>query len=634
MCGIVGKITWQGAPPDRALIERMNEKLRHRGPDEGGLWMGGNAALAMRRLKIIDLATGQQPMSNEGCPHAGKTGPLRLVYNGEIYNFRALRAQLEKSGHKFRTHSDTETVLHAYEEWGEWAWDQLDGMYALALYVEKEKTLLLARDRMGIKPLYYRTTATSVSFASELKALLEDPETSREWNPQSVNEYFSLRYIPTPRSVYKEIRKLEPGHVLKVSAGKVENRRYWDFSPPAPSPQPLASYLEQLDALIASAVNAQMVSDVPLGVFLSGGLDSTTLAAYVHKAGVTLDSFTIYFGDQSYSERSEAAAVARMYGLRHNELAVHANVPDIFPKLAETFDEPFADPSIIPTWYLCQFARKRVTVALSGDGGDELFAGYPTYLADRLASIYRYTPSFLHKLLVELSRRLPTSHDRISFDYRVKAFLASARRPAPDAHMGWQEMFFAEERRSLYTPEFLERVKGFAPEQSARDAYASAGSREGLEKMLWVDQRTHLLDEYLVKVDRCSMAHSLEVRPPFLHRSLVEFAASVPMHYKLRGWTTKWMLRKLMKGRLPPDVLHGEKKGFTPPLARWLASDLKDWAAARLEPDRVRKAGILNADYPTQLLEEHAAQKRDHFRRLWTLICFMGWVEGYGGRNH
>lgn len=632
MCGIVGKIGWQAKnSPSQGLIQRMADKLRHRGPDEGGLWLEGPVGLAMRRLKIIDLATGQQPMSNEDCPAALGPGPLRLVYNGEIYNFRELRAELEKTGHRFRTHSDTEAILHAFEEWGEAAWDRLDGMYAIALYAERDKTLYLVRDRMGIKPLYYRATGASFSFASEIKALLEDPETSREWDPQAVNEFFSLRYIPTPRSIFKEVRKLEPGHFLKVSAGKVENRHYWDFQPPAPGPRPLASYLEQLDALIAQAVKSQLVSDVPLGVFLSGGLDSTTVAAYVQRAGVSLDSFTIYFDDESFSERAEAAAVARMYGLKHNEMRVHPDVPDIFPRLAETFDEPFADPSIIPTWYLCRFARSKVTVALSGDGGDELFGGYPTYVADRLAAAYRFVPGVVHGLLEAVGRRLPTSFDRISFDYRVKAFLASARRPQPLAHMGWQEMFFPEEKPALFSTDFLERSRGHRPEESFERAFSRAVGRAGLEKMLFVDQRTHLLDEYLVKVDRCSMAHSLEVRPPLLDRALVEFSSAIPVEYKVCGWTTKYILRRLMKGRLPPEVLRGKKKGFAPPLARWLAGDLYKWAEERFSPDRVKKTGILNPAYPMDLLREHAAKKRDHHRRLWTILSFLGWAEKYSG---
>ncbi|MBI4396187.1 MAG: asparagine synthase (glutamine-hydrolyzing), partial [Elusimicrobia bacterium] len=370
MCGIVGKIAFSSrSPMSRELLETMSSRLHHRGPDEGGVWAEGGVGLAMRRLKIIDLNRGQQPMDNRHCPMHARIGTLRLVYNGEIYNFEALRADLESRGHRFCSSSDTEVILHAFEEYGEEAWDRLNGMFAFALYSERDAALHLVRDRMGIKPLYFRATSNSFSFASEIKALLADPETSREWDLPALDEYFSLRYVPTPRSVFKEIRKLEPGHALKVQSGRIEKIRYWNFQP---GPQPkmsLEETSERFDRLLRDAVKSHLVSDVPVGIFLSGGLDSTTLAAYVRELGRPLDSFTIYFGDESFSERREAALVARRFGLPHHEMEVHHDVPLIADRLAGIFDEPFADPSIIPTFYLCRFARKHMTVALSGDGG-------------------------------------------------------------------------------------------------------------------------------------------------------------------------------------------------------------------------------------------------------------------------
>ncbi|MGQ0644730.1 MAG: asparagine synthase (glutamine-hydrolyzing) [Elusimicrobiota bacterium] len=631
MCGIAGKIAWtSGSTVNEPLLRTMSDALRHRGPDEGGAWVQGAVGLAMRRLKIIDLAGGQQPMANGHCPLAAKSGPLRLVYNGEIYGFRGFRRELEEKGHRFQSSSDTEVILHAFEEHGEGFLERLNGMFGLALYAERDRVLYLARDRMGIKPVYYRAAASSFSFASEIKALLADPETSREWDRAALNEYFSLRYVPTPRSAYKEIRKLEPGHFLKVRDGRVENRRYWNFSPPAPDGKPLGHYLERLDALLKRSVESHLVSDVPLGVFLSGGLDSTTVASYVHAAGASLDSFTVYFSRKSFSERHEAALVAQRYGLRHHELNLQPDLPEAADDLAGVFDEPFADASGIPTYYLCRFARRTVTVALSGDGGDELFAGYPTYIANQVSTFYRVFPGLVQKTLRRLGRMLPVSYERISFDYKVKAFLAAAGRPQPYAHFGWQEMFSRDEKRDLYSPEFIPEIDDSPAEESFVRAYTEAEARTRLERMLFLDQRTHLLDEYLVKMDRLSMAHSLEVRVPLLDNALVEFAAEIPAAYKLRGLTTKYILRRLMRDRLPPEILAGPKKGFTPPLATWLATDFRAWADDVLSPENVRKTGLINPDAPRALLKEHVERRRDNHRRLWTLICFMSWFRRYG----
>jgi asparagine synthase (glutamine-hydrolysing) len=634
MCGIVGKIAWSSASQvDPGLLERMAGRLRHRGPDEGGVWVQDGVGLAMRRLRIIDLSGGQQPMSNSHCPVASKTGPLRLVYNGEIYGFRDLRADLEKRGHRFHSSSDTEVILHAFEEFGEGFLDHLNGMFGLALYAERNKVLYLARDRMGIKPVYYRAASGSFSFASEIKALLEDPETSREWDSRALNEFFSLRYIPTPRSAFKEIKKLEPGHYLKISNGRIENKLFWVYSPPRVPRRPISYYLERVDSLLKRSVETHMVSDVPLGVFLSGGLDSTTVASYVHAAGKHLDSFTVYFQERSFSEREEAALVAARYGLRHHEMEVRPDVETLAGPLAEVFDEPFADPSIIPTFYLCQFARTLVTVTLSGDGGDELFGGYPTYLADRLSALYRRFPGIVQEALLKAGRLLPVSFDRLSFDYRMKAFLKSAARPQPQAHYGWQEMFYPDEKPGLFAPDFWRQVENLPPEESFVRAYNEAEARTELEKMLFVDQRTHLMDEYLVKMDRLSMAHSLEVRVPLLDRALVEFAAEIPGVYKLHGWTTKYIMRRLMRDRLPQEVLKGPKKGFNPPLANWLVGHLQSWARERLSPSEVRKTGILNPDMPMALFEEHLARRKDNFRRLWTILSFLLWFEKYGRRS-
>ncbi len=635
MCGIAGKVYFHSSRMvSRDVLERMNKQLSHRGPDEEGLWIDGPVGLAMRRLSIIDLsAKAHQPMSNDTCYQREKRGVLHLVFNGEIYNYQELTSELQAKGHVFRSASDTEIILHAFEEYGENAWQRLNGMFAIALYSPENRTLYLVRDRMGIKPLYYSQDPQFLSFSSEIKSLIKDPEVSREWDLKALNEYFSLRYIPTPRSIFKNINKLEPGHFLRINIekGTVHKKKYWHFNPGPLVKNPISYYTEKLDALLKQSVSSHLMSNVPVGVFLSGGLDSSTVASYVQQLGQPLDSFTIYFDHKSFSERSEAAASAKRFGLAHHEFEVKPNIKNLSQHLSAIFDEPFSDASVIPTYYLCEFARTMVTVALSGDGGDELLAGYPTYLADRYSSLYKLLPQFTQNILLKTAQKIPVSFNRISLDYKIKAFLAAAGRPQPQAHFGWQEMFFPDEKPRLYNKKFWEYTKDHIPEESFITAYQESGDREGLEKMLYVDQRTHLLDEYLVKMDRLSMAHSLEVRVPLLDTALVEFSAQIPMEHKLQGLTTKYILRRLMKNRLPQTVLTGAKKGFTPPLAHWLATDLKFWAQDILSPDQISRTGMLDPHMPHTLLKEHADKKRDNHKRLWTLISFMLWFNKYGG---
>lgn len=629
MCGIVGKIAWSGAV-DIATLERMNDRLAPRGPDEKGLWVSGPIGLAMRRLKVIDLVGGQQPMSNAHCPAAEKAGRFRLVFNGEIYNHRALRGELIRRGHRFASTSDTEVLLHLFEEEGDRGWERLRGMFAVALFDERRNVLRLARDRMGIKPLYYARTLAGFSFASEVKALLADGDTPREVNAAALNAYFSLGYVPTPVSAFEHVQKLAPGRILtlELKTGTVTQAPYYEFFPRPPQPRPLSETLETLDQLLTETVRDHLVSDVPLGLFLSGGLDSATIAHYARAAGKTLDSYTIYFGDASFSERREAAETAKRLDLRHHEEEMRPST-EVLARLGEILDEPLADPSVLPTYYLCRLARRGVTVTLSGDGGDELFAGYPTYLADRYAAWFRRLPAAAQRWAVQLANAAPTSFKRIPWDYRLKAFVGAAARPQPDAHFGWLEAFQREEKERLFTPDFWASVQRHPPEQSFREAFEDGRHRPFLERLLYLDQRTRLLDQYLVKVDRLSMANSLEVRVPLLDNALVEFASTVPANHKIRGWTTKYLFRRLMKDRLPASVLTGKKKGFSPPLAQWLAGPLKSWAEDLLSPESLSRTGILRPEFPRALLAEHVARRRDNHRRLWVLLSFVQWHRAY-----
>ncbi len=626
MCGICGELNWRSElPVDRERLERMNRSMTHRGPDEEGYYFdtfpGGAVGLAMRRLSIIDLTTGKQPISNE-------TNDVVVVYNGETYNFQELRSELEAKGHIFKTHSDTEVLVHGYEVWGDAMPAQLNGMFTFAIWDKKRRRLVIGRDRMGIKPLYYALSGDKLVFGSEIKCLLEHPGVKRDIDPFAVDDFLSLRYVPTPLSIYKSIRKLEPGTILIWEDGRAELKRYWNFTPKVGEDKGLAYYLEKTDALLADAVKRQMIADVPLGTFLSGGVDSPTISYYAKKFKPDLMTFNIYFKEKSFSERDEAKGVAKFLGTNHVEKEVSPDILSIIPHLVDIFDEPFGDDSMIPTYFLTKMAREKMTVALSGDGGDELFGGYPTYIADRAAQVYQSVPELMRRRLIEpLVNNLPVSHDRISWDYKAKAFVAVADRPSPLEHFGWTEIFRRDVKKDLYSKHFWDEVGGRPLAESFVRAFEGAETREGLEKFLYVDQNTHLLDEFLVKVDRLSMAHSLEVRPPFLDHRLVEFAAEIPMPYKVKGITTKYLIRRLMKGRLPEYITSGAKKGFSPPMATWLATDLLEWARHKFDPKRLKDNPYLNPEFPMQMLDAHLKRKTNLARRLWTLLMFVAWYD-------
>lgn len=626
MCGICGQISWKNSNPfDRPLLERMNKSITHRGPDDDGFFVdefkGGSVGLAMRRLAIIDLATGKQPIENE-------TGDVVVVYNGEIYNFQELRSDLEAQGHKFKTKSDTEVIVHGYEVWGDDVANKLNGMFAFAIWDKKKQRLVLARDRMGIKPLYYSIGGDKLTFGSEIKTILEDPTQSREIDPAAIDDYLSMRCIPTPKSIYKNIRKLEPATILVWEKGNIRFHRYWNHVPQDTQDHGLDYYLEKLDALLDDAVKRQMVSEVPLGTFLSGGLDSPAITYYAKKHNPDLMTFNIYFSEKSFSEREQAKGVAQFLKTNHKEKEVSPNIIKTIPELVDCFDEPFGDDSMIPMFFLTKMAREHMTVALSGDGGDELFGGYPTYIADRVAAIYKKMPGFLTRNILEPAvNKIPVSHSRISFDYKAKAFVAAAKRPSPLEHFGWTEVFRPEVKRELYSKDFNVAVANRPLAENFVDAYQDGASRSGLERFLYVDQKTHLLDEFLVKVDRLSMWHSLEVRPPFLDHRIVEFAAEIPWKYKIRGWTTKFLIRRLMKGRLPAYITNGAKKGFSPPMATWLATDLLEYARKKFSPDRLKDNPYLDNHYPGKLLEQHVNRQTNLARRLWTLLMFVEWYD-------
>ncbi|MGH7856780.1 MAG: asparagine synthase (glutamine-hydrolyzing), partial [Candidatus Binatia bacterium] len=555
MCGIAGKLNLDPAEPVAAeTVRAMCAALRHRGPDDDGFLFDGPVGMGMRRLSIIDLSTGRQPIRNED-------GSVWVVYNGEIYNFPELRRSLEAAGHRFYTATDTEVIVHLYEEHGEDFVERLAGMFAIALWDRRERKLILARDRLGIKPLYYHLDGRRLLFGSEIKAILED-DVDRDLDLQALHDYLSLNYVPGPRSIFRSIRKLPPAHLLVCAAGRVRLRRYWELRCSTENAgRPVESLCEELHDLLEDTVRGHLLSDVPVGVFLSGGLDSGSLVALASRVtNGPVRTFSIGFDDPSYDELAEARAVVRKFGTDHHEMIVRPDAVTLLPALVRAFDEPFADSSAIPVYCVSRLAREHVKVVLSGEGGDEVFGGYETYAAYKIAALYRRLPSLLATQLIPfLVRQLPVSHRRVSFDYKAKRFVEKALLPPVDGHFGWKVIFSEDAKAALYAG----GPNGFeSPIGAWREAYARCGSPEPLTRLQHVDLEIYLPDDILVKADRMSMASSLEARVPYLDHRVVEFAASLPASLKVHGLTKKYLLRRTMAPHLPKRIVNGRKRGF------------------------------------------------------------------------
>src|SRR5262245_11004631 len=530
MCGIAGKLNKDSNKQvDSGTVRAMCQSIVHRGPDDEGIHVDGPVGLGMRRLSIIDLAGGHQPLSNED-------GTVWVVFNGEIYNYRELRPNLEARGHHFATHSDTEAIVHLYEEYGTEFVHHLRGMFAIALWDKRRETLVLVRDRLGIKPLYYAALSDRLVFGSELKALLADG-VPREIDRQALHDYLAYNHVPGPRTVFSAGKKLQPGHRLVARRGEVAVESYWRPEPAAESAlgraEPVAYYVERLTELLKESIRYRLIADVPLGVFLSGGLDSSTVVAMIREVSSgPIKTFSIGFEDASFNELPYARLIARHFETEHHEFVVQPDAVELVPKLVHFFDEPFADSSAIPSYYLSELAREHVTVALGGDGGDEVFAGYETYAAYKVASLYRGLSPRLTGLIPSLVSRLPVSHKKISFDYKAKRFMQGALLPPERAHYAWKEVFSDEMKRDLYAATGADRED---PYGTFARQFADCSATAMLTRLQYVDQRVYLPDDILVKVDRTSMAHSLEACEPLLDHKLVEFAATVPPELHLRG---------------------------------------------------------------------------------------------------
>ncbi|HJU56707.1 MAG TPA: asparagine synthase (glutamine-hydrolyzing) [Pyrinomonadaceae bacterium] len=630
MCGITGwaSLDARTPPPEgaRALLRSMCERMTHRGPDSEGLMTAQGVALGMRRLAIIDLQTGEQPARSED-------GQISVILNGEIYNYRELRADLLKRGHRFRSESDTEVLPHLYEEHGAEMVHHLNGMFAFALWDERRRKLFIARDRFGEKPLYWGVFDGTFLFASEAKVLLAHPSVHPRLNLDALRQYLSFDYVPAPLSIYEGINKLTAAHTLTVEDGRVEVRPYWCLSYKKPEHTPTeeeaAAHLREL---LEDSVRMRLVSDVPLGVLLSGGVDSSTVAAMaVHSSHEAVKTFSISFAESSFDESSYARAVAKFLGTDHHEerlsVALAAN---LVGEIGSWMDEPFSDPSLVPTYLLSRFTRKHVTVALGGDGGDELFAGYPMYPGHQFARKYERVPRFLRRALIEpLVRRLPVKTKNLSFDYKARRFITGMNYDEVTRHHVWFGSFTPEEQALLLTDEARGRSDGDIYREARRLLAEDCDATNAVERMQSLDTRLYLAEDILTKVDRASMAVSLEVRAPFLDPRVAEYAASLPLSYKLRGRTSKYILKRAVADLLPKFVTKRGKKGFGVPVAEWLKGKLRPLARDLLSEERIRRGGLFDPDYVRRLQDEHERGAANHRKLLWTLLMFELWHESF-----
>jgi asparagine synthase (glutamine-hydrolysing) len=599
----------------------MCQTLHHRGPDDEGFYTDGRAHLAMRRLSIIDLDTGHQPLSNED-------GTLWLVFNGEIYNYRELRAQLVQQGHRFATQSDTEVIVHAYETWGTQCVNHFNGMFAFAIWDTRNQQLFLARDRLGIKPLYYYATADQLIFGSELSALLAHPATPRTLDLLALDQFLTVEYIPAPRTILQGVRKLAPGHWLRLGEDGVQVEQYWDV-PLRPFLGPQSEAIATLTDLIADAVRLRLVSDVPLGAFLSGGIDSSTIVAAMSQATAQpIRTFSIGFGEQSYNELPYARLVAAQFGAIHHEEILEPDISAMAIRLLNHLDEPLADFSIFPTFLVSAVASQHVKVVLSGDGGDELFGGYDAYVAQHTDRYYRHLPHLLrHKTLPALFDMIPPQPAKKGLINKSKRFVEGAALPADWQHTRWMSFMSAADKATLYHPELARQLNGRAGLAFVEPHFHHSQGRDPLAQQQYVDVKTYLADNILTKVDRMSMAASIEARVPLLDYRLVEFALNLPPQWKMQRGQTKLILRQAMHGRLPAAVLTKPKQGFSIPLKQWLRGPLRPLLTDTLSPTAVARRGLFQPATVARWVKEHLNGRVNHSHRLWALIVLELWQQ-------
>ncbi len=623
MCGIVGIVESDLSRPVPAEeLTRMVRTLHHRGPDEEGSIRLAGVGLGVRRLSIVDLAGGQQPFSNE-------TDSIRLVANGEIYNFPQLREELEACGHTFRSRSDIEVLVHAFEEWGEEFLTRLRGMFALALWDARTRTLLAARDRAGEKPLYWTRTPRGLLLASEVKALLVRPDVTRELDPEAVDQFLTYEYVIAPRTILNGIHKLPAGHCLVYRDGAVSIRRYWDAAAVRLRPWKDDEAAEALRAALRHATVSQMMADVPLGAFLSGGIDSSSIVAFMSEASLQpVNSFSIGFQDGTYNELPFAREVAALFKTNHGERTVSPNLEDLFEKLVVHLDEPFADVSLFPTFLVSQLAREHVTVALSGDGGDELFGGYDAYQAQELATRFAWMGETLLPAAAAVAAALPPTEKKKGLVNKFKRFtLGATQAPQDLGHYRWMVYLSPRAKRRLYAPRLRDALTRSDVYGPVRDALGRFGQDDLLNRQLYTDLSLYLADDILVKVDRMSMATSLETRAPFLDADVMELAFSMPGTLKVREGDRKWILKRAMRGVLPERILSRKKEGFSIPMKNWLRREIQPLMRSLLSPDRIVARGLFEPQEVTRLVESHVAGRENHAHTLFPLMVFERWCQ-------
>jgi len=626
MCGIAGFFVNGRTEEARRTLGRMTDSLRHRGPDDEGFHIDDQIALGARRLSIIDLETGQQPLTNED-------GTVHVIQNGEIYNFPELRRRLERHGHRFRTRSDTEVIAHAYEVYGDDCVAELDGMFALAIWDTSARRLLLARDRMGEKPLYYHAGPDGFVFGSELRALLAHPSVPAVLSLESLSRYLAFEYVPAPYSIFAGVQKLLPGQLLTVSpGGKPTLQRYWDLEFRPDHSVPEREWADRLLQQLEASVRRRMISDVPLGMFLSGGIDSGAIVALAARAngGRRVKTFTIGFPDATFDERPYARLVAQHCGAEHEETVFSAHdMLTLIEKVGGLLDEPLVDSSFLPTYALSRFARRSVVVTLSGDGGDELFCGYPTFLAERGERWIGRLPRSAQTLAAWVVNRLPPSARYGSPEFLLKQFFRGLPHSGELSTQLLLGGFLASEQSRLFSPAVRAACASFDPYEDLPRAVDESGTSDTIDRLIYQHSKFYLADQNLVNVDRASMACGLEVRAPFLDHALVDLVGRIPAGLKLHGWTTKYILKRALEGVLPASILHRRKQGFGVPIGPWLRGPLRDVLQTRLAADRVAHVGLFDPTVVQRLVVEHVAGRRDHRKILWALLMLDAWRESY-----
>ncbi|HEY6329194.1 MAG TPA: asparagine synthase (glutamine-hydrolyzing) [Blastocatellia bacterium] len=617
MCGITG-FTQKNWCPDPGRIQAATETLIHRGPDQQGVFRSPLACIGATRLKIIDLESGDQPI-------VASDGDLAIAFNGEIYNHLEVRAELERYGHRFESHTDTETVLRAFIQWDTDCFARLRGMFAVALWTTSQRRLVLARDRMGIKPLYVARRGNDLFFGSELKSILIHPEVDRYLSREGLDCYLSLNYVPSPWTLVEGVEKLSPGHWLEWRDGDVRSEPYWQLQASAPRERSLKSACEELDWLLSQSVKEHLLSDVPLGIWLSGGIDSSTVLHYAAQAsGTRLKTFSISFHGRSFDETTYIHRAASVYGTDHEELDLNPTVDlqSAIEQFATYADDPVADAGALPVWFLSKLSKTKVTVTLSGEGSDELFGGYLTYRANQLANRARLAPRTALRLALRALKAWPVSDEKISFEYKLKRFLEGSLLPAEQSHVYWNGTFSRSDKEELlgsdFTSDALDLTLG---------GLRAAGRLDRLAPYLWFDQKYYLPDDILAKVDRMSMAHAVEVRPPFLDHRIVEFAAGLPDHFKVRGARQKVILKELMKNRLPSSIISRKKVGFDIPAHEWLRGPLRSMLTDTLAEGASTYPDLFRTEVIERHLNRHLTRQANIGYHLWGLMILFLWMK-------